>query len=41
MSEYRYSKWSDGNSRFKSKRDTRKKLGQLKYPRTKGDEVGV
>lgn len=32
MSEYRYSKWSDGNKRFKSKRDAGKKMEQLKYP---------
>jgi hypothetical protein len=42
MSEYRYSKWSDGNERFKSKRVTAgKNMGQLKYPRTKGDKVDV
>ena len=29
MSEYRYSKWSDGNKRFKSKRDAGKKMEQL------------
>jgi hypothetical protein len=41
MTEYRYSKWSDGNKRFKSKRDAGYTMGQLKYPREKGDEVNV
>jgi len=42
MSEYRYSKWSDGNERFKSKRVAAgKKMGQLKYPRTKGDNLFI
>tara|TARA_Y100000591_G_C21670484_1_gene612650 strand:- start:370 stop:837 length:468 start_codon:yes stop_codon:yes gene_type:complete len=41
MSEYRYSKWSDGNTRFKSKREAGKTMGQLKKPRKPNDEVDV
>ena len=41
MTEYRYSKWSDGNTRFKSKREAGNTLGQLKKPRIAKDEVDV
>ena len=41
MTEYIYSKWSDGNTRFKSKRDAGNTMGQLKKPRENGDEVNV